>query len=75
MTVETILIVGFTILTGLVGFFLQAFYKQVQRVVENVEDIRVKQAENAEKLNGFERRLQIIEGQIFLKQAQQQHAT
>lgn len=73
MTVETILIVGFTILTGLVGFFLQAFYKQVQRVVENVEDIRVKQAENAEKLNGFERRLQIIEGQIFLKQAQ--HAT
>jgi len=73
MTVETILIVGFTILTGLVGFFLQAFYKQVQRVVENVEDIRVKQAENAEKLNGFERRLQIIESQIFLKQSQ--HAT
>ena len=73
MTVETILIVGFTILTGLVSFFLQAFYKQVQRVVENVEDIRVKQAENAEKLNGFERRLQIIEGQIFLKQSQ--HAT
>lgn len=73
MTVETILIIGFTILTGLVGFFLQAFYKQVQRVVESVEDIRVKQAENAEKLNGFERRLQIIEGQIFLKQSQ--HAT
>lgn len=73
MTVETILIIGFTILTGLVGFFLQAFYKQVQRVVENVEDIRVKQAENAEKLNGFERRLQIIESQIFLKQSQ--HAT
>lgn len=71
MSIETIIVIGFSVLIGLIAFFLQAFYAQVQKVVTNIEEIKIKQAENAEKLNGFERRVQIIEENFFTRNTPQ----
>lgn len=66
MTIEQILIAGFGLLITVVAFFLSKFYNQVERVVNDVQEIKLKQVENSQKITAFEEQLDIFK-QLFLK--------
>ena len=61
MSIENILVAGFTVLISIVAFFLADFKKMVNKLVDDVGNMRETQAGNTEKLNQLERRLHLVE--------------
>lgn len=60
MDISHILIAGFTVLIGVVGFFLSKFYNQVERVLNDVAEIKLHQAQNTVRLDTFEKQLDFL---------------
>lgn len=61
MTLTQILVSGFGILITVLGYFLVKFDKQVEKMSNNVEQIKINQAVDSEKLKQFENRIQTVE--------------
>jgi hypothetical protein len=61
MTTTTLLVGGFSLLISVLGYFLVKFDKQVERMANNVEQIKINQAVDSEKLKQFETRIETLE--------------
>lgn len=71
MQIEHILIAGFSILIAVVGFFLTKFVNQVERVVNDVGDIKTAQATTTARVDGIEKQLDMLKPFILPKMQQQ----
>jgi hypothetical protein len=61
MTETHLLVGGFSLLITVLGYFLVKFDKQVERMANNVEEIKINQAVDSEKLKQFETRIETLE--------------
>jgi len=61
MTQTHLLIGGFSLLITVLGYFLVKFDKQVERMANNVEEIKINHAVDSEKLKQFETRIETLE--------------
>lgn len=57
----TLLVGGFSLLISVLAYFLIKFDKQVERMANNVEQIKINQAVDSEKLKQFETRIETLE--------------
>lgn len=67
MTITALLISGFSVLVTILGYFLVKFDKQVERMANNVEQIKINQAVDSEKLKQFETRIENLESLLLKK--------
>jgi len=66
MSIEQIAWSAVGLIVSMLGFFLMAFYKQVQKIGDDVATMRIGEATNSEKIKNVEKRVDFFED--FLRQ-------